>query len=291
MKREVYSGFLIVVMLLVFFSPLMAQKRSQPEVSSGGRQRRQDPAVEQKKSQGSEVNIRGFLYPEELKPEGPKQRPKLGRPTRVASLRPPARPQNAEPPLALGYTIFMKQPSGEIVRVNPKRIFRTGDCFRIMFEPGIDGYLYIIHQEDINEPKLLFPDERIHQSNKVSRGKSVTVPSNNWWCFIESESLRKQRQVVEHVTVILSREELDTNAVTLLGRICFIRRYKHRLNVFTDSREDAGEAITEKEKEALQERNVDLNHSGTPQATVVVANWGLEPLVATEISLVHKARK
>jgi hypothetical protein len=291
MKREVCSALLMVIVLLVSFSPLMAQKKGQPEVSSGGRQRRQDPAVEQKKSQGSEVNIRGFLYPEELKPEGPKQRPKLGRPKRVAPPRPPARPQNAESPVALGYTIFMEQPDGEFVRVNPDRIFRTGDCIRIVFEPGIDGYLYIIHQEDINEPKLLFPDERIHQSNKVSASRAVTIPSDNWWCFIESESLRKQGRVVEHVTVILSREELDTNADVVLGGIALLRRYKHKLNVLTDSREDAGEAITKREKEAIQKRNVDLKHSGTPQATVVVANFGLEPLVATEINLAHRARK
>jgi len=269
MKRGMYSSLLILVVLLASFSPLMGQKKGQDQ---------------------PKVNIRGVsLYPEELKPEGPKRRPKLGRPKRVPPQRPPSRPQNAPPPVALGYTIFMEQPGGNTERVNPNRTFHTGDRIRFMFEPGINGFLYIIHRENNRPPKLLFPDPRLSQDNKVSANKAVTIPSDNWWQFKESELVKKHGRVVEHLTVILSREKLDTDADVILGGIISLRQYTRNLYVLTDPLADAGAEITKAEQAAIHKRDIDL--ADAPQASVVVANFGIAPLIVTGINLKHAAQK
>src|SRR5205807_6983815 len=45
-------------------------------------------------------------------------------------------------PIALGYTMFMRDVNGRAVRIDPTREFHNGDRIRISLEPNIDGYLY-----------------------------------------------------------------------------------------------------------------------------------------------------
>jgi hypothetical protein len=258
----------MLVVLLLSGWPLMAQKKNQSQ---------------------SEINIRGFLYSEEATPEAPAPRPKVGKPKKpkkTTAPKPSRRPKNVAP-VALGYTIFMDQPGSEPIRVDPERTFHTNDCIRMLLEPGIDGYLYIIHRENDGSPKLLFPDPRLSQSNQVSAHKAVTIPSDNCWQFLAPKQNQKRSQVVEQLTVVLSREELDSDADVVLGGLAGL---SSKLDVRTDARYDEGERITDREKKALQTRDLDLKYPGTPQATVVVANFGLAPMTVARINLLHKTR-
>jgi hypothetical protein len=246
------------------------------------------PVTAQQKSGGG-VNVRGILYPEEVAEK--EKRVKLGRPKRVTAPAPklPPRAPEAPPPVGLGYTLFVRQPDGTIVRADPSRPFQTGTDIRLVFEPNIDGYLYIVHREGDGPPKLLFPDKRLTQKNRVSAHKSITIPSDDWWRFKESDSLKKLGQVVERLTVILSRDELDVNADVILGGISSLWKFKNKLNVLTDAQDDAGTEISRVENRAITRRDIDL--ADAPQATVVVANFGLDPLVVANIDLAHRARK
>src|SRR5687768_5292497 len=66
--------------------------------------------------------------------------------TPTATNRPSSR--KAQPAIGLGYTVFMREPSGRAIRVEPTREFRTGDRIRLAFEPNVDGYLYIFDSEN-----------------------------------------------------------------------------------------------------------------------------------------------
>ena len=65
------------------------------------------------------------------------------------------------PQLAWVTRIFMREPSGRAIRVEPTREFRTGDRIRIALEPNTDGYLYIFNSENGAAPKMIFPDARL----------------------------------------------------------------------------------------------------------------------------------
>src|SRR2546423_15609580 len=63
--------------------------------------------------------------------------------------------------IGLGYTLFMREPSGRSIRVEPTREFHNGDRIRLALEPNVDGYLYIFDSEDGAQPKMIFPDARL----------------------------------------------------------------------------------------------------------------------------------
>jgi len=265
------------------------------------------PAVlpaQQKNQSTEEVNVRGVLYSTEPKPKEKRRPPKptvtdkKSTPSKAKSKSKtiPIRPANAPPPVGLGYTIFKRQPDGSAVRADPSEAFYTGDQIRIMFEPGIDGYLYIIHREGANPPKLLFPRKELYKGNNYVRANTaVAIPSeaepkpeHRWFVFQESDDLKgRAARVVEHLTVILSRDELQMDADWILGGINSMKPDK--LNLITDTLKDAGASITEQEERAIRKRDLDLGDA--PEASVVVANFGTAPLVTAKIDLVHKMSK
>src|SRR5574341_908006 len=63
--------------------------------------------------------------------------------------------KRVQPAIGLGYTLFMREPSGRSIRVEPTREFRTGDRIRLALEPSVDGYLYIFDSEDGGSPKMI----------------------------------------------------------------------------------------------------------------------------------------
>jgi len=278
MKWRGYQTLVGLLLLLMFCAPVKAQ---------------------QKGRDNSGIKVRGVLYPVEPDSKDQKRRPKpvsgtTKKPTSV--VKTPPRPINVPPPVGLGYTIFMRKADGGIVRVNPNRGFYTDDQIRFMFEPGIDGYLYIIHQEGTNRPKLLFPRKELYKGNNYVRANTaVAIPSeaepepeHRWFVFKDSGALKTRRsRVIEHLTVVLSRDELDADADLILGGIASLKR--DQLNVVTDVMSDGGVRITEREEKAIRTRDLDLGDA--PEATVVVANFGTAPLLMTKIDLVHRARK
>lgn len=273
--RKNFRLFLIVgVLPLLLTSAFLAQNN--------------EPKKEQKTS------IRGIMYihgdtaagKDQVKRQATAPAGTAVKETKVKAKLPP-RPADAPPPVGLGYTLFREQADGLFVRANPRQKFHTGDHIRFMFEPFIDGYLYIIHREGNGTPKLLFPDSRLVAGNRVRAYTAVAIPAEtekyNYFEFRESEKLKAQGQIMENVTVILSRDDLGADVDAILTGIGALG--KDRLYVLADARNDAGLAITRQEKEAIRVR--DLSLGTAPQASVVVANWGLDPVVVAKIDLTH----
>jgi hypothetical protein len=66
-------------------------------------------------------------------------------------------PQPQQSFVGLGYTLYLKGDDGGFTSVNPDRIFRTGQAVRLLVESNVDGYLYVLHQENDGPAKLMFP--------------------------------------------------------------------------------------------------------------------------------------
>lgn len=111
--------------------------------------------------------------------------------------------------VGLGYTLFMKGPNNQPVRVDPSRAFVTDDAIRLLLEPNIDGFLYIFHTEENKNPQLLFPDPRLQAgSNAVRAHVPYEVPSstdsdqsNRWFIF-------KGDPATERLLIIIARQPI-----------------------------------------------------------------------------------
>lgn len=91
--------------------------------------------------------------------------------------------------IGLGYTIYMRDASGNAVRVDPSQEFHAGDRIRLSLETNTDGYLYIFHTENDNNPEMLYPDVHLEKgSNRVEAHVPYEIPWNepgveNWFKF------------------------------------------------------------------------------------------------------------
>lgn len=93
----------------------------------------------------------------------------------------------ASGPIALGYTLYMRDGMGDAMRVDPSREFVAGDNIRISMEANTDGYLYVFHTENDGPPTLIFPDKRLNDGdNTIEAHVPYEVPSP----FETSENLR-----------------------------------------------------------------------------------------------------
>ena len=99
--------------------------------------------------------------------------------------------------IGLGYTLFMRSPSGRSVRVEPGHEFHNGDRVRISLEPNIDGYLYVFHTEGDGPPEMIYPDARLDAGdNAIDAHVPMEVPSSEeadeslrWFVFTAMREL------------------------------------------------------------------------------------------------------
>ena len=91
--------------------------------------------------------------------------------------------------IGLGYTLYMRDENGNAMRVDPSREFRAGDRIRLSLETNTDGYLYIFHTENNNDPQMLYPDVRLERGdNRIEAHVPYEIPWNepgveNWFKF------------------------------------------------------------------------------------------------------------
>src|SRR4030095_3269408 len=78
----------------------------------------------------------------------------------VSTNNTPSGPASA---IGLGYTLFMRDPNGRAVRVEPGHEFHSGDRVRISLEPNVDGFLYVFHTEGAGQPAMIYPDPRLNE--------------------------------------------------------------------------------------------------------------------------------
>ena len=223
--------------------------------------------------------------------------------TPAATNRPPS--QKAQPAIGLGYTVFMREPSGRAIRVEATREFRTGDRIRLAFEPSVDGYLYIFNSENGASPRMIFPDARLDAGeNWVEAHVPIEVPSSEeleerlrWFEFYGDPG-------TERVFIVVSREPLP-GVPTADELVAFCRLNKDKCpwqapdgvwqqiqkattgQVKVATTQNYGQAQTEREKVAMT-RGLGLDQS-MPQPSVIRINVSsTEPILVTILDLVHK---
>ena len=223
--------------------------------------------------------------------------------TPTATNRPSSR--KAQPSIGLGYTVFMREPSGRAIRVEPTREFRTGDRIRLAFEPNVDGYLYIFDSENGAAPRMIFPDARLDGgANWVEAHVPVEVPSSEepeerlrWFEFYGDPGS-------DRIFIVVTREPLNgVPTADELVAFCGLNKDKCPWQVPADvwqqiekattaqvkvaTTQNFGQAQTEREKVAMT-RGLGLDKS-MPQPSVIRINASsTEPMLVTVLDLVHK---
>ena len=203
--------------------------------------------------------------------------------------------------IGLGYTLYMRDPNGDAVRVDPQREFSAGEGIRISLEANTDGYLYIFHTEDGREPQMLFPHNRLtNGENKISAHRLYQIPAtvDDWFMFDE-------RPAIERLFVVVTRAPLadvPTGAALLKhcegrGEDCYWKpsasvwaQVEKGLNapvVTTRTEEPAGKPQTTGEREALT-RGIKLSKADPAPSILRINNSPAASLLVATIDLVHK---
>ena len=112
--------------------------------------------------------------------------------------------------IGLGYTLYMRDASGDATRTDPSRVFRDGEAIRLVLEANTDGYLYIFHTENAKNPQMIFPDARLGRGTNFIRAHvPYEVPSNmetderlRWFVFDPPSAM-------ERLYIVVTREPLS----------------------------------------------------------------------------------
>jgi Domain of unknown function (DUF4384) len=126
--------------------------------------------------------------------------------TKTTTATPKVRPQK----IGIGLTLFMRDPNGLSVRVDPSREFRKNDRVRVLLETNVDGYLYIFNTTDDGQPTMIYPDPNLDDAgNYIQAHVPVEVPSS----VAAEERLRWFRfdaqAGVERLYFVFTREPLS----------------------------------------------------------------------------------
>lgn len=127
----------------------------------------------------------------------------------------------ARRPLALGYTILLKDDGGRLSVADAKSEFKTGDRFAVALETNADGYLYMFSAENGRDPELLFPNAQIDGgANAVAAHARASFPTT---ATAEAEHFIEftDPPAAEHLFIIFSRRPLaDVPAGEALVKFC-----------------------------------------------------------------------
>src|SRR5215204_1279068 len=107
-------------------------------------------------------------------------------------------------PIALGYTVLMKDGAGRLSVVDTAHEFKTGDSIAVALETNADGYLYLFNASDGKNPELLFPNAQLDGGmNSLQAHARATFPADLSYEFRFTDPAAK-----EHLFIVLSREPL-----------------------------------------------------------------------------------
>lgn len=211
----------------------------------------------------------------------------------------------ASGPIGLGYTLFMRDPNGRSVRVEPGHEFHNGDRVRISLEPNIDGYLYVFHTEGSGAPEMIYPDPRLDGGeNWIEAHVPIEVPSSQesderlrWFTFYGAASTERlyvvfARQPLPYVPTgddlvtycSAHKDKCPWNPVAdVWGRV----QEANKAEVKVVTTKTFGQSQTEKEQVATT-RGLGLDQSA-PQPAVIRMNVTTNAAVlVTVLDLVHK---
>jgi hypothetical protein len=240
-------------------------------------------------------------------PNGAALEVKATAPATSGPLLSPASDVEKSPGIALGYTLFMRAPTGEAVRVSNAREFKSGDAVRLLIETNTDGYLYIFNAENDGDALMIFPNAKLQRgANFVRAHVPYEIPSS----AEADENLRwlsfDDRPATERVYFIVARKPLEgVPAGEALVRWCAesssdacawspkpgqwdsIKKWSHREQVATSRAADEGRAETPAEHEAAT-RGLGLPADAPlPSVIYMITSANADVLVAT-VDLIHR---
>jgi len=207
--------------------------------------------------------------------------------------------------IGLGYTIFMREPTGRSIRIEPTHEFRNGDRIRLALEPNVDGYLYIFDSEDGAAPKMIYPDARLDGGdNWIEAHVPIEVPSSE-----ESEERLRWFEFYgqpggDRISIVVTREPLQSVPTSdELVALCGMSKDKcpwqppadvwaqiekaTKAEVKVATTKNFGEAQTERERIAMT-RGLGLDKSIPPPSVIRVNASSNEPMLVTVLDLMHK---
>jgi len=108
--------------------------------------------------------------------------------------------------LALGYTLFLRDSSGQPARVDALHQFVAGEAMRMVIEPNLDGYLYIFDREGEGPLQMIFPDLRLRSGDaRLAAHVALQIPDGStdkdWFAFTGPPQAEK-------LILVFSREPL-----------------------------------------------------------------------------------
>jgi Domain of unknown function (DUF4384) len=124
-------------------------------------------------------------------------------------------------PIALGYTVYMKDAEGALFAVDPSREYRTGDHVALTLETNTDGYLYIFDAENGKDAMMLYPNVLLDGgSNAIGAHVRETYPTDVGDAFVLTPPA-----ATEHLYIVVSREPLaGVPTGEALAKFCAERR-------------------------------------------------------------------
>ena len=211
----------------------------------------------------------------------------------------------ASGPIGLGYTLFMRDPNGRSVRVEPGHEFHSGDRVRISLEPNVDGYLYVFHTEGAGQPEMIYPDPRLDEGeNWIEAHVPMEVPSSeqsderyHWFVFDNNPA-------TERLYVVVTRRPLPSVPIGAdLVKFCSENKDKCPWRPFSEvwaQLQDAskgqvrvvtsktyGQSETEREKVATT-RGLGLDQSAPQPAVIRMTATTNASVLVTVLELIHK---
>lgn len=204
-------------------------------------------------------------------------------------------------PIALGYTVLLKDAAGRLSFVDAAHEFKTGDSIAIALETNADGYLYMFNASDGRNPELLFPNAQLDGGvNTLQAHARATFPADLSYDFRFTTPSAK-----EHLFVVLSREPLagvPTGAalVEFCGSNVEDCAWKPPASLWERLRGGAkGPGVVEAKNTQLAQasqpvlpqtlqRGIKVKREDPKPAVVRVNNSPDTDILVTEIVLVHK---
>jgi len=115
------------------------------------------------------------------------------------------------PKIGLGLTLFARDSNGLAVRVDPSRVFQTGDRVRALLETNVDGYLYIFNTTDGGNPVMIYPNPELDEGgNYLQSHVPFEIPAS----VADQERLRwltfDKNPGAERLFFVFTREPLPS---------------------------------------------------------------------------------
>jgi uncharacterized protein DUF4384 len=171
--------------------------------------------------------------------------------------------------LGLRYNVLKVDPDAKAptVEVDPKTVFKTGDCLAILLRPNRSGFMYVFNAGTTKPWDTLLPSAKMpNESNRIQAGASTQVPRD--FCFKVGGA-----PGTDDLVVVLTEREEDQRSLDDSIRRSLQGGDKNLVSTPTTS--PIGEVIIAmggapngpREGQGLASRDLEIQEVGRPQSS------------------------